>query len=182
MKIESWESVSKKVYWDRDISLEKWQDKVSVGHRSYLPDAVTGMTVDEFAHFYGIRKFIQDWPLLRAKLPESSARKVGVYDIAWSRLSGGGWNLHPTPDFNTMPERRRQFMVAVAQTPGRSIYEIAKSLGMQYRRAHDHATNLILNGNIRSKEVVEGGHRKTKLYPAYGQLQKAQRLAIKSFA
>lgn len=173
MEVESWEAVSKKAYWDRDIPLEKWQDRVSIGHRSYLPDAVTGMEVSEFAHFYGIRKFVRDWPLLRAKLPEKSARKAGVYDMAWSRLTGGGWNLRPTPDFSTMPERRRQFMIAVAKAPGRSIYEIAKSLGMQYRRAHEHAVNLIRVGKVRGKEVVEGGHRKTKLYPTYGEHQEA---------
>ena len=173
MEVEPWEAVSKKAYWDRDIPLEKWQDRVSIGHRSYLPDAVTGMDVSEFAHFYGLRKFVRDWPLLRAKLPEKSVRKAGVYDMAWSRLAGGGWNLRPTPDFSTMPERRRQFMIAVAKAPGRSIYEIAKSLGMQYRRAHEHAVNLIQAGKVRGKEVVEDGHRKTKLYPTYGSLQKA---------
>jgi hypothetical protein len=173
MDVASWEAVSKKAYWDRDIPLEKWQDRVSIGHRSYLPDAVTGMDVSEFAHFYGLRKFVRDWPLLRAKLPEKSARKAGVYDMAWSRLAGGGWNLRPTPDFSTMPERRRQFMIAVAKAPGRSIYEIAKSLGMQYRRAYEHAVNLIQGGKIRGKEVVEGGHRKTKLYPTYGECQEA---------
>lgn len=171
MDVASWEVVSKKAYWDRDIPLEKWQDRVSVGHRSYLPDAVTGMEVSEFAHFYGIRKFVRDWPLLRAKLPEKVASKVGVYDMAWSRLAGGGWNLRPFPDFSVMPERRRQFMIAVAKAPGRSIYEIAKSLGMQYRRAHEHAADLIQSGRVLRKEVVEGGRRKTKLYPAHGERQ-----------
>jgi predicted transcriptional regulator len=66
-----------------------------------------------------------------------------------------------------MPERRRELFVAVAREPGKSIYEVAKSLGMQYRRAHDHAVNLIREGKIRGADVVEGGHRKTKLYPSY---------------
>jgi len=171
MAVAPWEVVSKKAYWDRDIPLEKWKSRVSDGHRSYLPDAVSGMDVSEFAHFYGVRKFVHDWPLLRAKLPEKSAKKAGVYDMAWSRLAGGGWNLRPSPDFNDMPERRRQFMIAVAKMPGRSIYEIAKSLGMQYRRAHEHAVNLIRCGRIRGKEVEENGRRKTKLYPAYGERQ-----------
>lgn len=169
MKLETWESVSKKVYWDRDIPLEKWKDRISVGHHSYLPDAVTGMKVSEFVHFYGVKKFIRDWPVLRAKLPEKTVRKVALYDMAWSNLAGGGWNLRPTPDYFAMPERRRQFMVAIAKTPGRSIYEIAKALDMQYRRAHEHAINLILSGKVRGKDVKESGRRKTKLYPAYGE-------------
>lgn len=173
MEVGSWEAVSKKAYWDRDIPLEKWQDRISIGHRSYLPDAVTGMDVSEFAHFYGVRKFIRDWPLLRAKLPEKAARKAGVYDMAWSRLVGGGWNLRPSTDFSAMPARRREFMIAVAKEPGRSIYEIAKTLGMQYRRAHDHAAVLIQGGLVRGKEVAECGRRKIKLYPAYRERQEA---------
>lgn len=165
-EVESWEVVSKKIYWDRDVPLEKWRDRVATGHRSYLPDAVTGMDVTEFVHFYGAKRFVRDWPLLRPLLPETAARKTGVYDMAWSRLAGGGWNLRPTPDFNALRERRRQFMVAVAKAPGRSIYEVAKALGMQYRRAHEHAANLIQARKICGKAVVEGGHRKTKLYPA----------------
>jgi hypothetical protein len=165
-EVESWEIVSKKTYWDRDVPLEKWRDRISTGHRSYLPDAVTGMDVSEFIHFYGAKRFVRDWPLLRSLLPEMAAMKTGVYDMAWSRLAGGGWNLRPTPDFNALRERRRQFMVAVANMPGRSIYEVAKALGMQYRRAHEHAVNLIQAGKIRGKAVIEGGHRKTKLYPA----------------
>lgn len=172
-QIEPWESVSRKAYWDRDVPLEKWRERVSEGHRSYLPDAVLGMDFSEFVHFYGVKSFVRDWPLLRAKLPEHVARKAGVYDLAWGRLAGGGWNLRPFPEFGSLPERRRQFLVAVAKNPGKSIYEVAKALGMQYRRAHEHAVNLVRDGRVLGKEVVEGGHRKTKLYPAYGERHKA---------
>ena len=165
--VESWESVSRKVYWDRDVALEKWREKVALGHPSYLPDAVSGMEVAEFVHFYGVQQFIRDWPVLRARLPEMLARKAGGYDMVWSQLVGGGWNLKPFPDFNTLPERRRQFLIAVAQTPGKSIYELAKALGLQYRRAHEHAVNLIREGKMRGAEVVENGRRKTRLYPSY---------------
>lgn len=165
--IESWETVSRKAYWDRDVSLAKWKERVSEGHPSYLPDAVTGFDVSEFIHYYGVKRFVQDWPLLRTKLPEKVARKAGVYDLAWGRLAGGGWNLRPFPEFNALPQRRRQFLTAIAKTPGRSIYEVAKALGIQYRRAHEHAVNLIREGRVLGKEVVEGGRRKTKLYPAH---------------
>lgn len=165
-QIESWESVSRKAYWDRNVSLEKWRERTSDGHRSYLPDAVLGMDFQEFVHFYGMKRFIQDWPLLRSKLPEQVANKSGLYDLAWSRLAGGGWNLRPFPEFYSLPKRRRQFLAAVAKNPGKSIYEVAKSLDLQYRRAHEHAANLIKEGMIFGKAVVEGGRCKMKLYPS----------------
>jgi hypothetical protein len=162
-----WETVSRKAYWDREVPLETWRKMVSLGHASYLPDAVVGLGVAEFAHFYGVAKFIQEWPALRAQLPEKLSKKTGMYDLVWSKLASGGWNLRPVADFTTMPKRRRQFFVEVACSPGKSIYEVAQSLGMQYRRAHDHAVKLIEDRKIRGAEVIEGGHRKTKLYPSY---------------
>jgi len=165
LNVEPWEAISKRAYWDRDIPLERWQERVAAGHRSYLPGAVSAMTAFEFAHFYGWKKFTRDWPELRARLPEDVAIKAGMYDLAWSRLVGGGWNLRPFPEFSALPQRRRQFLIAVAQSPGRSIYELSKALGIQYRRAHDHAAQLTRDGRIFGKEVVDGGRRKTKLYP-----------------
>jgi predicted ArsR family transcriptional regulator len=85
-------------------------------------------------------------------------------------LAGGGWNLRPVPDFHNMPRRRKQFMAQVARSPGKSIYELAKALGMQYRRAHEHAQTLTKEGKLRARESVENGHRKRKLFPAYGPL------------
>jgi len=166
--IEPWEVVSKKAYWDRDVDLQKWRDRVAVGHRSYLPDAIKVMHPREFIHFYGKKAFVLDWPRLRALLPKDSHRHCPFYDVFWSQLAGGGYDLKPYADYYNLPERRRQFLRAVAKTPGKSIYEIAKSLDMQYRRAHDHAMALIQENRIRGKEVKDGSRRKIKLYPAYG--------------
>lgn len=168
--VDSWESVGKKVYWDRDISLEKWREMVSKAHRSYFPDAITVMSVSEFVYFYGVAKFKADWPKLRAQLPEKAVKKAYVYDAVWSKLVGGGWNLRPSPDFYAMPERRRQFLIAIAKKPGCNIYEIGNSLGMQYRRAHEHAKNLTKMGALRSQAIFERGRRKIKLFPAYGKI------------
>lgn len=165
---ETWETVSRKAYWDRDVPLDRWREKISVGHPSYLPDAVASMGVAEFIHFFGTDSFLRDWPRLRTHLPAAiAATRAGIYDLAWSRLAGGGWNLRPTPDFHSMPARRGQFLVEVARMPGRSIYALAQALGMQYRRAHDHAVALIGERKIRGVETVQGGRRRTKLYPVY---------------
>lgn len=167
MSVDSWETLSKKVYWDRDIPLERWRERISTGHRSYLPDAVSTMTPTEFVRFYGLSKFKRDWPTLRAKLPKETVKYAAIFDLAWSQSVGGSWNLRPTEDFFSMTEKRRNFLTQVAYVPGMSIYEIAKSLGLQYRRAHDHAARLLREGKIRTVETIERGHRKMKLFPTY---------------
>jgi hypothetical protein len=164
---DSWESISKRASWDREVSLDVWREKVREGHRSYLPDAITAMSAPQFVHFYGVERFLLDWPAMRARLPAAVAVKSGMYDLVWSKLAGGGWNLKPAPDYYLMPRRRREFLVNVARAPGQSIYQAAKSLHMQYRRAHDHAMTLAREGKIRTVEAVEGGHRKLKLFPSY---------------
>lgn len=125
------------------------------------------MTPAEFVHFYGLSKFERDWPALRAKLPGEAIKHAAIYDLAWSLAVSGSWNLRPTADFFSMPEKRRDFLTQVARAPGTSIYEAAKSLGLQYRRAHDHAAALLREGKIRAVETTEHGHRKKKLFPTY---------------
>lgn len=165
MNNENWESVSKKIFWDRDVPLERWREKLAQGHRSYLPASIATMTPEEFVRFYGLADFKRDWPTLRALLPVETMQHTGVFDLAWSVAVGGGWNLKPTPDFLAMPAKRRAFLTQVARYPGLSTYEIAKQLGLQYRRAHDHASWLTKAGNIRGVAVTENGRSKVRLFP-----------------
>jgi hypothetical protein len=164
--IEPWEVVSRKAYWDRDVDLTKWRDRIATGHRSYLPDAIKALHPKEFIHFYGSKAFVRDWPRLRALVPDSVQAYCPFYDLFWSQLAGGGYNLKPYEDYHRMPKRRREFLTAVARHPGKNIYEVAQLLDLQYRRAHDHAMALIHLGRIKGRTVMEGKRRKTKLYPS----------------
>jgi hypothetical protein len=119
----------------------------------------------EFVRFYGVEKFRSDWPALRAALTPEAEKRAAVYDLAWSRIVGGGWNLKPKGDFFDIPERRRAFLIEVSRRPGESLYEVAQALGMQYRRAHDHYVRLVNDGKIMVKEAMEGGRWKKKLFP-----------------
>ena len=165
---DTWAVLSKKVFWDRDVALQRWRERVAAEHRSYLPDSIATMTPVEFVQFYGLDNFKRDWPMLRAALPQETLKFASVFDVAWSHTVGGGWNLVPAADYYAMAAKRRAFLTEIARVPGRSIYEVAKGLGMQYRRAHDHASGLIEAGKIRSVDIVEDGLRKRRLYPKRG--------------
>ena len=167
-RVDAWATLSKKVFWDRDVALERWRERVAVGHRSYLPDSIATLTPVEFVRFYGLDNFKRDWPILRAALPKETLKFASVFDVAWSHAVGGGWNLVPAADYYAMAAKRRAFLTEVARAPGKSIYEVAKNLGMQYRRAHDHASSLIEGGKIRPVDTVEDGLRKRRLYPQRG--------------
>lgn len=162
---DHWESVSRQAFWDRQVPLQRWREKVGVAHRAYLPASVANLTARQFIRFYGVDRFTRDWPRLRAGLPASAIPHLGLYDLAWSQLAGGGWNLRPTADFFALPQKRRAFLAQVAKCPGKSIYETAKDLGMQYRRAHDHAKWLTQAGKISGRETISKNRRKTCLYP-----------------
>ncbi|PKO61666.1 MAG: hypothetical protein CVU24_07580 [Betaproteobacteria bacterium HGW-Betaproteobacteria-18] len=87
-EVKPWNVVSKKVYWDRAVELEKWQERVAIGHPSYLPDAVATMDDVEFIHFYGAQRFVADWPALRESLPAAAIGQAAIYDMAWGCNTG----------------------------------------------------------------------------------------------
>lgn len=161
--IDDWKKTQQKVYWDRSVDLDVWRKKISECHRSYLPDAISTLMPNEFVRFYGLEEFKADWPRLRASLSGDVLRRVHSYDAAWSKAVCGGWNLKPVPDFYTMPKKRREFLIQVAKTPGLSIYEIAKMLRMQYRRAYDHASVLLSNKEVTVIELSKDATRTKRI-------------------
>jgi hypothetical protein len=122
------------------------------------------MTPAQFIRFYGLEAFKLGWPTLRATLPAAILQHAPIFDLAWSQAVGG-YNLVPTPDYYTLSPKRRAFLTHIAKTPGQSIYQAAKDLGMQYRRAHDHAQWLAHTGKIRTVEATHNGRRQKKLFP-----------------
>lgn len=94
---ELWETASKRAYWDREVPLETWREKVRQGHPSYLPGAVAFLPADQFIRFYGSHRFALDWPAMQANLPTAVAGKAGMLNLLWSKLVGGGWISDPSP-------------------------------------------------------------------------------------
>jgi hypothetical protein len=165
-EILSWEVLSKKAYWDRDVQLSTWREQIRKAQRSFLPGAIKAFDPVEFIQYYGVEEFKADWPRLRKSLEADIAhRHAPVFDLAWSRLISGSWNLQPDERIASMPPRKREFLFAVARKPGLSIYAIAGSLGMQYRRAHEHAKALSEAGLLLIKPSVQSGRLSNLLFP-----------------
>lgn len=165
-EILSWDILSTKAYWDRDVSLSNWKEYAHKAHRSFLPGAVKVFDPVEFIHYYGVEEFKVDWPRLRKSLDADTAKRhAPVFDLAWSRLISGSWNLAPDERIASMPPRKREFLFTVARKPGLSIYAIASMLDMQYRRAYDHAKDLIKTGILLVKPSVQSGRVSNLLYP-----------------
>lgn len=156
----TWEMTSKKAYWDRSINLDTWRSKVISGHPSYLPDAVKRMSAKEFIYFLGQEQFILNWPTMLASLPTAYVSNSWICTLNWSVLVSGSWNLLPKENFWLLSKKRREFFIQTAKQHGATIYCIAKSLNMQYRRAHEHAMDLIASSDIRGEHVFENGRKK----------------------
>ncbi len=165
MITDNWSTVSRKLFGERSVSLKHWREGISAGHSAYLPNSVAALSSEEFIRFYGPSEFKSDWPKIRSLLSAETLIFSSMFDLAWSQLVGGGCHLAPALDYYKLPEKRRLFLTTVANSPGESIYAVAKKLGMQYRRAHDHAAWLTDAGKIHAVEVTENGHKKKKLFP-----------------
>lgn len=164
-EILPWDALNKKAFWDRDVPLATWRQGVQEGHRSYLPGAVAAFDPVEFIHYYGVDAFKADWPRLRQSVEAGAVQRLPLFDLAWSRLVSGTWNVPPDERIASLPARKRDFLFAVARKPGASIYAIASTLGMQYKRAHEHARDLCEAGLLRMQPSVETGRMRNLLFP-----------------
>jgi hypothetical protein len=163
-----WAEVSKRVYWDRAVELADWQVKVAQAHRSYLPQALQTLSAKDFAALYGRENFCADWPRLKAqaqKMQPELARVFPLYDLLWSRSVEAGVNLRPHLWWYELPKREKEFLRCVSREPGQSIYKTAKDLGLQYRRAHDYAQDLMARGLVFVRSEISNNRVQSRLYP-----------------
>jgi len=144
-----------------DGGLSSWLFQVP----SYLPGAVGAFDPVEFIHYCGVDAFKADWPRLRHSVEAGAVHCLPLFDLAWSRLVSGTWNAPPDERIASLPARKRDFLVAVARKPGASIYAISSVLGMQYKRAHEHARDLCEAGLLRMQPSVETGRMRHLLFP-----------------
>lgn len=151
-----WDDLSKKAYWDREISLPTWRAQVSAARPSYLPQAVAAFDPIEFIAYYGASPYKRDWPRLRQHLePGLVRRRAPTYDLVWSRLVGQCWNLPPDARILDLPGPMRDFLVAVARRPGAKLTEVSAALEIDAAQAQEHARALMAMGLVR----VEAGER-----------------------
>lgn len=160
-----WDASYKQAFWDRNVQYDDWKVHVIEGHPSYLPQSVTRLPVRTFIALLGQDAFIAHWPRLRGLLPAGSRRQWASYDMAWSQLVSGTFNVQPLTAWFDLSRRERAFLLGVAQQPGEGIYQVGKRLGMQYRRAHDHAKALISAGFIRVRTDRVKNRTVHRLYP-----------------
>jgi hypothetical protein len=163
-----WAEISKRAYWNRAVELADWQSKTSQEHRSYLPQALQFFSAKEFVQLYGEEAFCADWPRLKAQaesLQPSLAQFFPLYDVRWSQLMEAGVNLRPHLWWFELSKREKEFLRCVSSKPGQSIYKTAKDLGMQYRRAHDYAQDLMQRGIVFARQETVSSRRQNRLYP-----------------
>lgn len=163
-EILPWPILSKKAFWDRSVLLVAWREKVQEKHPSYLPGTISTFDPTEFIYYYGIDAFKTEWPKLRQGIEAVAAQRLPIFDLAWSRLVSGSWNVPPDERVASLPARKRDFLFAVGRTPGGSIYATANALGMQYKRAHVHARDLCDAGLLRMQPSIENGRMRNLLF------------------
>jgi predicted transcriptional regulator len=66
--------------------------------------------------------------------------------------------------FAVLPGRRREVFDAIVRHQGASIYDIAKTAQVPYRRTHAHVVALINQGLVRKRIDENGPRRIARLY------------------
>lgn len=160
-----WPRIAATLYWDRAVSYPDWLRGMAAAHPSYFRAVAESMPPRQFMDLYGRKRFIRDWPAIRTAAGAGMPGRLGLFDALWSHEQFSNYSVKPLPKWATMPKRRRQFLLTIARNPGISIYRAAKASGLQYRRAHDHARQLLEDGFVQSRAKVEGGRCSVALYP-----------------
>ena len=119
-----WEVVARAVFWNRDVALSTWRERILAGHKSYLPDSVARMSTKNFIRFLGRGRFLQCWPQIRT-FPTPGASGLSGLDEAWSFMKTGTFNMPPEAALVSWPGRCKDVYDAIVHHQGASIYGVA---------------------------------------------------------
>ena len=170
----AWEVVARAVFWNRDVALSTWRERILAGHKSYLPDSVARMSTKNFIRFLGRGKFLQCWPQIRTFLTPG-ASGLSRLDEAWSFMTTGTFNMPPEAALVSWPGRCKDVYDAIVHHQGASIYGVAVAAGVPYRRAHNHVQNMERQGLVRSFIDRTGPRPRRRLYTMKSAVQRQLR-------
>jgi hypothetical protein len=158
-----WEYISRMVFWNRNVTLEKWQEGCLNGSKAFLPESVHRMSSQNFTRFLGRENFVAHWPQIRLMLPADHPG-VARLDARWSWLKTGTFNMPPEAALAPFPGRSREVYDTIVHNQGASIYDVAKKSGVPYRRVHAHVTKMTEDGLVRTRTDATGPRVTRRLY------------------
>lgn len=162
----AWADVAPRAFWDRVVAEAEWREGFLAGSPAYLPPTLHALEPREAIPLLGLPAFVEAWPRLRKTALATGAapaRRVRKWDVYWSLAATGTLDVAPLDTWMSLPRRAKEFLRHVSAHPGTSIYAAAKSLGMAYRRAHDHAHRLIALGFLKGHPDASGPRRQVRL-------------------
>lgn len=168
-----WGKVARTVFWNRDVSLERWRNGILKAGKAYLPESVRWMRPQHFIRFLGRDTFVAEWPRLRRALEADHPGKARL-DLHWSVITSGTFNANPDSVLLDLPGRSREAYEYLVRHQGVSVYELAKGTGIPYRRAHDHVKRLADTGLLQSRYCKTGARTKRLLYTLPAKIHQSQ--------
>jgi hypothetical protein len=151
-----WNKRKHEVFWDRTVEFDTWKKQFINGHLSYVIPTIDYLPIKDVIKLLGKKSFSENWPIIRLiaiKNWKKAPGRIAKWDTVWSYITTKSFDIKPLPEWKTLSVRRRDFLLYVAFNQGKSIYSIAKTLNMQYRRAHEHAKCLSKIGFINIRPI-----------------------------
>jgi len=122
---------------------------------------LAAMPVSAILQGMGEKGFIAKWPNIRTLIFDANeredSRRLCLLDAAWSVLVVGDSQYPVTDKTARLSKCRKDLLKVIAESPGVSIYQLAKQTQRQYSRVHKDVALLVKEGILEAvKNRSEG--------------------------
>lgn len=157
-RIAEREMTTRCAFWSGNL---KYRDVCSIfahpeKHINMAKVLLTAMPVSAILQGMGEKGFVAKWPNIRTLIFDAKERgdalRLRLLDAAWSVLVVGDSQYPVTDKTARLSKCRKDLLKVIAESPGISVYQLAKQTQRQYSRVHKDVALLVKEGIL---EVVK---------------------------
>ena len=129
---------------------------------------LAAMPVSAILQGMGEKGFIAKWPKIRTLIFEAKeredTRRLRLLDATWSVLVVGDSQYPVTDKTARLSKCRKGLLKVIAESPGISIYQLARQAQRQYSRVHKDVALLVEEGILEVVQNKNEGRQTSNVY------------------
>lgn len=150
-------------FWSGIVSADKWRAMLGNPgkHGKMIKAFFDAMPPDTALETMGEQRFIKQWPKIRNLFSQAERKdqaRQRLFDATWSVLVTGDSQYPINVKITSLSKGRQAIIKATVETPGISIYQLAKGVHRDYSRVYKEV--MLLQGkkvlDVTKKEKDQG--------------------------
>lgn len=128
-------------FWSGMVSESKWRSMLANPgrHARMIKAFFDAMPADIALKTMGENRFIKQWPKIRNLFSQAERKdqaRQRLFDATWSVLVTGDTQYPVNAKITSLSKGRQAIIKATVETPGISIYQLAKGVHRDYSRVY----------------------------------------------